>query len=69
MGANSSAQSLIELLKDVASTRALRRLALVSVYGTNTLWGRFGFRERTKQAMVDKLSTYGRRACYMTMDL
>ena len=65
---NRSAATLIELLKVVALTGGLRQIALASVYGTKTLWGRLGFQERTLPAGNHKLSSYGDGACYMMLD-
>jgi hypothetical protein len=57
---------LIEELRRVAATSDLHWLALVSVYRTYLLWGRFGFSSVQDPALSDKLSTYGPTAQYMT---
>ena len=45
-------------------------LALVSVYGTNSFWARFGFRAVTPDAALRaKLASYGETAKYMINDL
>ncbi len=49
----------------LAQARALRRLTLVSVYGTQPYWGRFGFIEVAKAG----LRSYGAGAAYMEKNL
>ncbi|HLP09042.1 MAG TPA: GNAT family N-acetyltransferase [Opitutaceae bacterium] len=63
-GAGASA-AYIEAM--VAVARALRfpALAMVSVYGTNRHWSRFGFVERSTPTLPAKLSGYGASARYL----
>ena len=41
-------------------------LALVSVYGTDVLWSRYGFGVVTGGRVLEKLASYGPTARYMT---
>jgi hypothetical protein len=63
---HSASPRLIEELRRVAASIDLHWLALVSVYRTYLLWGRFGFSSVQDPALSDKLSTYGPTAQYMT---
>ncbi|WP_296706191.1 GNAT family N-acetyltransferase [Rhodoblastus sp.] len=63
---HSASPRLIEDLRRVAASIDLHWLALVSVYRTYLLWGRFGFSTVQDPALSDKLSTYGPSAQYMT---
>lgn len=63
---HSASPLLIEELRRVAATSDLHWLALVSVYRTYLLWGRFGFSSVQDPALSDKLSSYGPTAQYMT---
>ena len=60
---------LIEIIEKLARKRAIPYLALVSVYGTYPLWGRFGFEVVTDDALAEKLKTYGDQARYMVWRL
>ena len=66
-----AALSLVRLYRDVATRHHLRHLALVAVYGTQTLWSRFGFEAVSDSRLTEKLSTYsgGGTAQYMTCEL
>jgi GNAT superfamily N-acetyltransferase len=57
---------LVERLRMIAEGLGLSRLALVSVYGTVGLWGRFGFAPVDDPALAGKLACYGPTARYMT---
>ena len=56
-------------METVARDHHLDWLALVSVYGTNQLWSRFGFVERTSPALAAKLAAYGPTARYLVRPL
>jgi GNAT superfamily N-acetyltransferase len=61
-----AAARLVDLLRAVAVKTQLPWLALVSVYGTWRLWGRFGFAPVEDAALAEKLVSYGETALYMT---
>jgi ribosomal protein S18 acetylase RimI-like enzyme len=63
------AAGLIELLKTVAIAEGIGTMALVSVYGTDVLWGNLGFRETLDPRLSEKLRTYGPTARYMIKQL
>ncbi len=44
-------------------------MALVSVYGTDVLWGRYGFSVVKDTKLSKKLTSYGETAKYMTLRL
>lgn len=60
---------LIEITEKLARQRAIPYLALVSVYGTYPLWGRFGFEVVSDDDLAEKLKTYGEQARYMVWRL
>ncbi len=60
---------LIEIFAGVAADRGLARLALVSVYGTRSLWQRLAFRVVDDPALAGKLTSYGDSARYMIRGL
>jgi hypothetical protein len=60
-----AAGTLIELIASVARKRALPHLALVSVYNSYALWGRFGFETAFHDGLADRLKSYGESARYM----
>lgn len=60
-----AAERYVELMRAEAKALSLSNLTCVSVYGTNVLWGRFGF-EVTRSDEIDlKLEGYGPTAKYM----
>jgi hypothetical protein len=61
----SASPRLIEDLRQVAASIDLQWLALVSVYRTYILWGRFGFSSAQDPGLSDKLNSYGSTAKYM----
>jgi GNAT superfamily N-acetyltransferase len=66
-GARGQASALlVDRLRMIAEGQGLSRLALVSVYGTTRLWGRFGFAAADDPALAGKLACYGPTARYMT---
>jgi predicted N-acetyltransferase YhbS len=44
-------------------------MALVSVYGTDAFWARFGFRPASTPDIVKKLKSYGPTARYMVCEV
>jgi hypothetical protein len=62
---HSASPQLVEELRRVAAASDLHSLALVSVYRTYVLWGRFGFSIVQDPALSDKLISYGSTAQYM----
>ena len=64
-----AAGALIEIIENLARERAIPNLALVSVYGTYPLWGRFGFEVVNDDALAEKLAAYGNQARYMIRTL
>lgn len=60
-----AAAAYLARLKQIARASALRALALTSVYGTSTLWSRFGFVAQSSPALTEKLHSYGSSAVYM----
>lgn len=53
-------------VRALAATREIGALALVSVYGTDRFWTRFGFVvEEGGEALRAKVASYGPTACYM----
>ncbi|HLP03696.1 MAG TPA: GNAT family N-acetyltransferase [Opitutaceae bacterium] len=67
-GAGASA-AYIDAMVAVARAHRLSALALVSVYGTNRHWSRFGFVERSSSALAAKLASYGATARYLVREL
>lgn len=61
-----AATVFMEAAREQARAVGIPRLALVSVYGTSTLWKRAGFSIVRNEALETKLKTYGPTACYMT---
>ncbi len=59
----------VEEMAAVARVHGLPLLALVSVYGTNRLWRRFGFVERATPELAAKLAGYGASARYLVRPL
>jgi hypothetical protein len=65
-----AAGSYIETISRLAKAMHIRSLALVSVYDTDPLWGRFGFCVVTPEAGLSaKLRSYGDTAKYMICNL
>lgn len=56
-------------METVARAHGLPALAMVSVYGTNRLWSRFGFVERDAPGLAVKLAAYGATARYLVRRL
>jgi ribosomal protein S18 acetylase RimI-like enzyme len=64
-----SAGKYIDLMAELAKAIGISSLALVSVYGTDTLWARYGFKVVFDAALVSKLASYGDTAKYMIRKL
>ena len=67
-GRNAAGLFIAEVIK-VAQEMHIPHLACVSVYGTDALWARFGFRTVTSAEIAPKLSDYGESAKYMIANL
>jgi ribosomal protein S18 acetylase RimI-like enzyme len=64
-----AAAGYVDHIKGVAAQMGIGSLALVSVYGTDVLWGRFGFKAVQNAELSRKLESYGATAKYMTCNL
>jgi ribosomal protein S18 acetylase RimI-like enzyme len=65
-----TANAFVERIATLAKSSRIGALALVSVYDTDSLWGRFGFRAVTPDAQLrTKLRSYGETAKYMICDV
>jgi N-acetylglutamate synthase-like GNAT family acetyltransferase len=64
-----AAARYVDYIKWLAGESAIRSLALVSVYGTDALWSRFGFRVIVSSNLKNSLTSYGASARYMMCDL
>jgi GNAT superfamily N-acetyltransferase len=64
-----AAAVLVEIVTKLARERNIANLALVSVYNSYRLWGRFGFELADGDALVEKLKSYGGPARYMVRRL
>lgn len=64
-----AAATLEQVLSNVARERRLGTIALVSLYGTDTLWRRMGYRPRENAGLAGKLNDYGAGAVYMAKEL
>jgi len=64
-----SAGKYIELITKLAKAAGIPSLALVSVYGTDPLWARYGFEVIFDAALISKLASYGDTAKYMIRKL
>ncbi len=63
------AAAAIERLADNARRMNLHALALVSLYGTDALWGRLGFVPIARGALSAGLGSYGENAVYMRAEV
>lgn len=65
-----SAATIVEgLLTEAARQRGLPMMALVSIYGSDRLWRRLGYRPRKSGRRCEKLKLYGEAALYMVKEL
>jgi ribosomal protein S18 acetylase RimI-like enzyme len=55
----------INYIKQLALESSIPAVTLVSVYGTNVLWSRFGFRGVEIAELDNPLASYGKSAQYM----
>jgi GNAT superfamily N-acetyltransferase len=63
------ADRLVEQLTSVAESEKLRAMALVSVYGADVFWSRFGFRQASTPDITERLRSYGPTARYLIREL
>jgi GNAT superfamily N-acetyltransferase len=59
----------MNILKKTAGQRGILNLACVSVYGTDALWSRMGFRCVNDKSINEKIAGYGSSAKYMIADI
>ena len=64
-----AAETYLRHVQSLATTAGFGTLALVSVYGSNALWERFGFKPCTYPGLEAKLGLYGSSAIYLTLNL
>lgn len=64
-----AAGAFVEQISMLARSMGIGELACVSVYGTDVLWARFGFRTDSSDKMISKLTSYGESAKYMVADV
>ena len=60
---------LLDEISDRARNMRISHLACVSVYGTDVLWARFGFRAVAPEDIAAQLGSYGESAKYMVADV
>ncbi len=65
----SAATEVDGLLMEAAQERGLPMMALVSIYGSDRLWRRLGYRPRESGCRCEKLKLYGESALYMVREL
>jgi len=63
-----SAGQYIDVMKTLAKRLSISALALVSVYDTHPMWGKYGFKVVASTALAQKLKSYGDTARYMVSD-
>ena len=66
---HNAAELLIAEVLEIAQGLKISHLACVSVYGTDVLWARFGFRTVSTNETTAELSSYGQSAKYMIADV
>jgi len=64
-----AAGEYIRRISEVALRHGIRSIALVSVYGTDVLWRRFGFSVVEDSNLRAKIASYGESAKYMVSKL
>jgi hypothetical protein len=64
-----AAGAYIALVSAVARKYKITHLTLVSVYNTDVLWSRYGFKIVCDMSLVKKLDDYGQSAKYMALEL
>ena len=62
---HNTSSDYVECMRRIASSLGLHALSLVSVYGTTSLWSRYGFEEIFIPDLHEKLISYGESARYM----
>jgi hypothetical protein len=63
-----SAEHYVTMVRGIAIDLGVEKLACVSVYGTDVLWSRYGFKTETGDHISLQLETYGSSAKYMIAD-
>jgi len=64
-----AADKYVGYIKRLARETRVGALALVSLYGTDVFWGRFGFKPYSSEELKPKLAAYGKTAKYMMCGL
>jgi ribosomal protein S18 acetylase RimI-like enzyme len=60
----------IEMALAVARREGFARACLISVYGTSSFWGKYGFvRQEVDKQLAEKLQAYGEDAVFMSQSL
>jgi GNAT superfamily N-acetyltransferase len=60
---------LVDRFEAIARRHRLPSITLVSVYGTDRLWERYGFQTASEPELADRLASYGATARYMRKSL
>lgn len=63
-----SAEPYVTMIRDIAIGLGIEKLACVSVYGTDVLWSRYGFKAEAGDHISVQLEPYGSSAKYMIAD-
>jgi len=66
---HAASAAYVDYIKQLAKSMSVSFMALVSVYGTDVLWGRYGFSVVKDTKLSKKLTSYGETAKYMTLRL
>ncbi|MDR0306540.1 MAG: GNAT family N-acetyltransferase [Chitinispirillales bacterium] len=65
MRGHKAADRFMDYIMQLAKKLSINSLALVSLYGTDIFWSRFGFKIYSNNDIESKLKTYGETAKYM----
>ena len=69
MRGHKAADRYIDYIKQLAIKMSINSLALVSLYGTDSFWNRFGFTIYSTDDLKLKLVSYGETAKYMICNI
>jgi N-acetylglutamate synthase-like GNAT family acetyltransferase len=69
MRGHKAADRYMDYIKQLAKKMSINFLALVSLYGTDIFWNRFGFEIFSNNDLGLKLASYGETAKYMVCKL
>ena len=59
----------VALVRALAADLKMRNLACVSVYDTDALWARYGFRVEARDTVSSRITSYGPTARYMVAEV